>query len=306
MESPAARLFDAMADDYDRLEPWYEHLYALLHPIVLEALAPARPGARALDAGCGSGFQTALLERLGYRTHGVDLAPRLLAAARRRLPSAAFTRGGVEALPYGDASFAAVCCCGSTLSFVDEPAAALRELGRVLAPGGRLLVEVEHRWSLDLAWMLASALGGDPLNYGVSVRDAARALVARPRGGCTVTYPGYGRLRLFTRGELSAMLGAAGLRAHRWWGIHSFTNLIPSTVLHRDALPPPIARLYARLRAVDARVSPTSFGAWLANSLVVLADRPSEPVSGPGLGPRDPALGASPPSIGRSTKPASD
>jgi MPBQ/MSBQ methyltransferase len=274
MAATTARLFDAMAEEYDVLEPWYEHLYARLHRIVRDTLAPADERVRrALDAGCGTGFQTALLERLGYRTHGVDVAPRLLALARGRVPASTPALASVEALPYRDASFAAATCCGSTLSFVDDPAGALRELGRVLAPGGRLLVEVEHRWSLDLLWMLASAVAGDGLGYGVSRREAWRALTSHPREGATVPYPGYGRLRLFTRHELGAMLARADLRPVRWWGIHWVTNLIPSTILHRRSLSPLTARLYRRLRTLDARLSASSVASSAANSLVVLAEK---------------------------------
>ncbi|HMH54083.1 MAG TPA: class I SAM-dependent methyltransferase [Candidatus Acidoferrum sp.] len=269
-----ARLFDAMAEDYDVLEPWYEHLYAVLHGIVLEALAPRdahRP--RALDAGCGSGFQTALLERLGYEAHGVDVAPRLLAVAQRRLPASTFALASVEALPYRDASFEAVACCGSTLSFVDDAGTALGELARVLEPGGRLLLEVEHRWSLDLVWTLVSALGGDCLGYGVSPREAWRALVRRPRDGCTVTYPAYGPLRLFTRRELRTLLRGAGLHPVRWWGIHTVTNLIPSTILHGERLGSRTTTIYRKLCRLDARWSASSLAARTANSLVVLAEK---------------------------------
>ena len=303
MTSTPARLFDAMAEDYDCLEPWYEHLYSILHPIVLNEIdrhggpsfgppkpprhlsRPGFPGAlfeesrqpalrhRALDAGCGSGFQTALLERLGYEVHGVDIAGRLLAVARLRLPSTTLALASIEALPYRDEGFDVITCCGSTLSFVDDPAAALRELSRVLKPGGRLLLECEHRWSLDLAWTLVSALAGDSLGYGRSPRQAWRQLTRRPRERCTVTYPGYGELTLFTRRELDSMLATAGLRPLRWWGIHTITNLIPSTVLHRERLGPLTAALYARLRVVDARLSTSSFAARLANSLVVLAEK---------------------------------
>jgi SAM-dependent methyltransferase len=275
MGRATARLFDAMAEDYDVLEPWYEHLYAVLHQIVLDALKPRRneQRPRALDAGCGTGFQTALLERLGYDTHGVDIAPRLLAVARRRLSSPTLAGASVEALPYRDASFDAAVCCGSTLSFVDDPAAALQELARGLKPGARVLLEVEHRWSLDLVWTLVSALGGDALGYGVSRRGAWRALVRRPRDGCTVTYPGYGSLRLFTRAELRAMLTRAGFRPVRWWGIHSITNLIPSTILHREALGPLTATLYRGLRTLDARLSASRTATRAANSLVVLAEK---------------------------------
>ena len=145
-----------MADDYDLLEPWYEHLYATLHALLRAELGPPAPAGRrrALDAGCGTGFQTALLEELGYATHGADLSARLLAAARRRLPSTPLVLADVQALPYEGGVFDVVTSCGSTLSFVDRPEAALREIGRVLRPGGRLVLECEHRWSLDLGWAL--------------------------------------------------------------------------------------------------------------------------------------------------------
>jgi len=273
MERATARLFDAMADDYDRLEPWYEHLYAVLHPLLVAALTPARDGRprRALDAGCGTGAQTALLEDLGYASHGVDVAPRLLARARARLSRSALALADVGALPYRAATFDVVACCGSTLSFVDDPAAALRELGRVLRPRGRLLLECEHRVSLDLAWALVSALTGDSLGYGLSVRAAWRQLARRR--ACTVDYPGYGRLRLFTRGELRAMLAGAGLRPLRWWGIHALTNLIPSIVLHRDRLGRTTAALFRGLAAVDARLATFAPVQRMANSLVVLAEK---------------------------------
>src|SRR5688572_27048548 len=91
-QSTVRDLFDAMADEYDVLEPWYEHLYARLHAILVAHLAPPVSPRQAftgvaLDAGCGHGAQTALLRSIGYETHGVDIAGRLLALARRRLPN---------------------------------------------------------------------------------------------------------------------------------------------------------------------------------------------------------------------------
>ena len=213
MTSEVARLFDAMAPAYEELEPWYEHLYARLRAILREVLAPPLRGARgrALDAGCGTGFQATVLAALGYETHGVDISPGLLALASRRLSGGRFSLARVEALPYAEASFDAVTCCGSTLSFVPAPARALVEIGRVLRPGGLLLLECEHKWSLDLAWALASGAAGDALGYGLSLREAWRH-VARPlRAGFVAEYPGYGALRFFTLSELDTMLAAAGL-----------------------------------------------------------------------------------------------
>ena len=91
MGDATTRFFDAMAASYDELEPWYEHLYARLHRIVRDALGRAAPGARALDAGCGTGFQTAILAELGYRPHGLDLSGASLAVARGRVPGAALS-----------------------------------------------------------------------------------------------------------------------------------------------------------------------------------------------------------------------
>lgn len=267
------RVFDGMAADYDELEPWYEHLYARVHAILRATLAlpAATSRASALDAGCGTGFQTDILTSLGYRAHGIDLAAALLAAARRRLPQAPLVRGRLEALPYADAGFDAVVCCGSTLSFVADPAAALRELGRVLRPGGRLLLEVEHKWSADLAWMAASAAAGDALGYGVSATTLWRALAVPLDQSCVLPYPGYGALRLFTGPEVGRLLDAAGLAVARTWGIHSATGLLPSTLLHRRRLPAGVRPVYAALCAVDRWVTRIPGARGLASSLVVLA-----------------------------------
>jgi MPBQ/MSBQ methyltransferase len=281
MGSAVARLFDAMADSYDVLEPWYVHLYAALAAILRGELARPPDGRRrALDAGCGTGLQTALLDALGYASHGLDVSAGLLAVARRRLPSATFVLGSVEALPYPDRCFDVATCCGSTLSFVDAPARALRELGRVLRPGGRLLIECEHRWSLDLAWALLSSLTFDSLGYGVSPAAAWRQATRSPRAGVLSHYPGYGRLRLFTLPELEGMLRAAGLSPLRRWGLHSVTNVIPSTILHRDRLGRTLARLYRRLTLLDALLARCRPLHWMSNSLVILAQKADRRRSG--------------------------
>src|SRR6185436_459707 len=239
MSSAVARLFDAMADTYDDLEPWYEHLYDVLHAILRDTIGRApHAGARALDAGCGTGFQAALLGDLGWRTYGVDVSGGLLAVARRRLPEAVLTLASVEALPY---------------------------------PSGRLLLDCEHRPSLDLLWTLGSALTRDSLGYGVTPREAWHAL--NRREGLRLAYPGYGPLWLFTGRELRRMLGAAGFTTVRAWGVHAVTSVLPSTLLHRANPPRPLATAYRALRRLDTAVATTRPARALANSLVILAER---------------------------------
>jgi len=267
MSPDVARIFDAMAPRYEALEPWYEHLYAVLHGILRRELRPAAGAghALALDAGCGTGFQAALLAELGYAAHGVDIAAALLAVARAKLPHVLLARARVEALPYADGTFDALACCGSTLSFVDDPARALGELARVLRPGGRLLLECEHRWNLDVGWATVNALTRDGLGYGLSLREV-RGLVG---DGIWPAYLEYGRLRTFTLRELRVLLHAVGLDPVRTWGIHSVTNLIPSSVLHRERLARPLAAVYRALRILDRALAPGA--ARCANSVVLLA-----------------------------------
>ena len=270
--SAVTALFDAMAAAYDELEPWYEHLYAVLHAALLSEIGPApAAGGRALDAGCGTGFQTGLLAERGWPTCGVDISAALLRAARDRVPGADLALASVEGLPYRDAVFDVVVCCGSTLSFVDDPRRTLAEFGRVLRPGGRLFLELEHRPSLDLAWALVSGLTGDSLGYGMPPSEAWRALVAG--GSVRVPYPGYGRLNLFTRRDVRDMLEAAGLVVRKELGVHSITNVLPSTWLHRPRLSRPLGALYRALRRLDTALAPTPPARALANSLVILAER---------------------------------
>src|SRR5262245_50929229 len=173
MPRPAETFFDAMADGYDALEPWYEHLYGMLHDVLRRELTPAPDVAapRALDAGCGTGFQAAILDGMGYAVHGVDLSRELLGRAREKLLRAPLVQGDLEDLPYRDGSFDAVTCCGSTLSYLGDAGRALAEIARVLRPDGRLLIECEGRWTLDLAWAWLSGLFGDPLRYELTAGE---------------------------------------------------------------------------------------------------------------------------------------
>ena len=69
------------------------------------------------------------------------------------------------------------------------------------------------------------------------------------------------------------MLTAAGLTSVRAWGLHNVTNLLPSTLLHRQRLPRTLATAFRALRHLDARVIGTAPARAFANNLVILARR---------------------------------
>jgi SAM-dependent methyltransferase len=93
-----AAAHDQMAGEYDRLDdPWYSWLFVRLHEFIAEHL-PLNDGRRvAVDAGCGTGFQSFLLARSGHQVIGFDLAGKLLDIARTKAP--AHARPPLEAPP---------------------------------------------------------------------------------------------------------------------------------------------------------------------------------------------------------------
>jgi len=107
-------------------------------------------GARVLDAGCGDGALACAAALRGADVTGVDPDPAILAAAASRAARAgiraAFLEGRVECLPFPDASFDVVASI-TVLCFVPDAALAVRELARVLRPGGRLVLGELGRWS---------------------------------------------------------------------------------------------------------------------------------------------------------------
>ncbi|HXZ43200.1 MAG TPA: methyltransferase domain-containing protein [archaeon] len=109
------------------------------------SLGPIHAGESVLDLGCGAGFDSFFagqLVGLKGQVVGVDLSPEMLAVARAAQaeagsPQVEFCQAPVEALPFPDASFD-IALSNGVLNLVPDKPAALREILRVLRPGGRL------------------------------------------------------------------------------------------------------------------------------------------------------------------------
>lgn len=144
----------ANLDKYQRIAPFYDLLDLPFERLRYEAIRPLLfrdMGGRLLDAGVGTGRNCAFYPK-GAIVSGIDLSPAMLERARRRCPELAvggrLHRMDVTALAFPNASFDAA---ASSFLFcvlpdrLQEPA--LRELGRVVKPGGiiRLLEYVRPK-----------------------------------------------------------------------------------------------------------------------------------------------------------------
>lgn len=188
--------------------------YRTLHRHLWRELSrhlPAGP-ARLLDAGCGTG---GLIRRLAPRRPewtwvGVDVEPLACDLARKR-GAADVREASVTALPFAAGEFDAV-VSADVLYHLEDDEAALREMARVLRPGGVMVINVPaHRW----LW---------------SYHDVAV----------------HGRRR-YARSELAGKLSRAGLKPTRV--THWNTLLLPVIAARRKLLPAPAAGSDVKLAA---------------------------------------------------------
>jgi demethylmenaquinone methyltransferase/2-methoxy-6-polyprenyl-1,4-benzoquinol methylase len=170
----ALELFEGLPGRYDRTgavmsfgqDPrWRATMVAAVRP---------RAGQRILDVATGTGMVAFALARHGAQVTALDQSEAMLSVARRRTPpvggSVTFVTGQAERLPFPDGSFDALTFT-YLLRYVDDPAATMRELARVVAPGGRIgMVEfgVPDNPTLRALWRVHTRVGLPAIGRAVS------------------------------------------------------------------------------------------------------------------------------------------
>jgi demethylmenaquinone methyltransferase / 2-methoxy-6-polyprenyl-1,4-benzoquinol methylase len=130
---------------FDRIAPVYDVMNRVMTAGLdqrwrrLAAQAVVRPGDRVLDSCCGTGDLAIACARAGGVATGLDFSERMLERARRKAPQLEWVRGDALALPFEDSAFDAA-TVGFGVRNLDDLEGGLRELARVLKPGGRLAV----------------------------------------------------------------------------------------------------------------------------------------------------------------------
>jgi demethylmenaquinone methyltransferase / 2-methoxy-6-polyprenyl-1,4-benzoquinol methylase len=133
----AQQLFAPLGPTYDRVGAVLSFGQDPRWRRFLVSRVPA-DGGRVLDIATGTGLVAELLVRAGHPVTGLDQSPEMLALARERFGERVeLVEASAEALPFADASFDHLTVT-YLLRYVDDPGAVLRELARVVRPGGRI------------------------------------------------------------------------------------------------------------------------------------------------------------------------
>jgi SAM-dependent methyltransferase len=214
VEADARAGYARWAESYD--EPG-NPIVELEQPVVW-AMLGRLPAGRALDAACGTGRHARRLADLGHAVTGVDVTPEMLAHAREAVPEATFTEGDLAALPLGDGAFD-VAVCGLALAHLADPAPAVAELARVLAPGGRLVISTLHPLQIHLGWH-ARFTGADGERGFVREHPHGHAVYLRAfrKAGLSVidcAEPALGDAHVRAMRRVFAAIPAAALQAYR-------------------------------------------------------------------------------------------
>jgi SAM-dependent methyltransferase len=163
-------------------------------------------GRRVLEVGCGSAPCARWLRTAGAHVVGIDLSAGMLrhalAAADRTGVRVPLVQADAAALPFGPGSFEVACSAFGAVPFVADSAQVMREVARVLRPGGRWVFSVTH----PMRWIFPDDPGSGGLVAQMSYFDRTPYVETDVTGAAT--YVEHHR----TLGDRVREIGGAGLR----------------------------------------------------------------------------------------------
>jgi len=143
---------------------------------------------------------------------------------------------------YDSGEYDVIVCCGSVLSFIEEHKRVINLMSNALKKGGTLFIEVEQKCNLDLIWPLLDLATNGKLHYEQTLKEIIKNLFAKPKTNIYINYPfllSHGDevllpMCLFSVKYLEDLFAQNGLEIINRKGIHILTNILPSTLLHRQ------------------------------------------------------------------------
>jgi ubiquinone/menaquinone biosynthesis C-methylase UbiE len=180
---------------------------------MIETRVPA--GAKILDVGCGTGHLAGELMRRGFDACGIDMSEAMVRYAREHYGADRFQTGDIERIPFPNNSFDGVMCLG-VVEYLSDDESALREMWRVLKPGGWAVITTPSSicpfFYMDRAIVNVAYLARPVARLASKASTASRGLPA-------VTH------RRYSRGRWVKLLRSLGLETEDWvchsWGWYS-------------------------------------------------------------------------------------
>ncbi len=281
-------VYDSVAVEYDSQTlqvPYFAHLNTRYKEILREN-CPRLHLSPILDLGCGTGLYVEIICEGTTNYIGIDLSEEMLSKARLksarigRMASASFLRAEATFLPFKAETVSGLVSIGMVLPHLSSYEQGLTEISRVLRRGGVFLIEMDNKWSVDLAHYLVDALtAGKIFSYGFSGLQQISRYIQRDEYEWDARLDGLPAdrkilLHKISISRLKQLLVSSGLLMENLYGVHVSTLFIPKEFPRDDD---GLISSYVKLvEWLDTKLSRSYPFAYLGGSLIVVGKRVEE------------------------------